>query len=236
MRYYTAFLFLIASLASAATVPKSATTVTEARHTTTEEVTSAAIPKVVLIEVHGMVDGYENDESTNVVKVPVAWYGSGAVISKDGLILSCNHLFVRKLEERSIVVKMSNDKRYLGLLLSQDWANDLSLIKIFPMRERLYFELGSPVVRGQRVFAFGAPLGLSKTVSIGYVQNVDVGASSNTLHSAGLNPGNSGGPLVTEDGKLVGINVSILLVNPFMRAEGMGQAVGLKSIKEYLKD
>jgi S1-C subfamily serine protease len=200
------------------------------------ELVRVSIPKVVTIEVHGIVDGYETDESTVITKIPVTWLGSGAIISDDGMILSCDHLFERKLEDRNIIVTMSNGRRYRAMLLAEDYKKDLSLLKIFPMRKMLYFTLGKPVVRGQKVFAFGAPLQYDKTVSIGYVQNLEVGNDKKTMHSASLNPGNSGGPLVTEDGSLVGVNVSILLVNFLMRAEGMGQSTSLKDIKEFLKD
>lgn len=200
------------------------------------EVIQASMPKVVMIEVSGMVDDYENANSTAMIKVPVTWYGSGAFISKDGMILSCNHLFERKLEDRKIVIKTFDGKKYLGFLLAQDWKNDQSLLKIFPLAPKAYFEIGKPVIRGMKVFAFGAPLVYDKTVSVGYVQNLEVGKSKYTMHSAALNPGNSGGPLVTEDGKLVGVNVQILLVNMFMRAEGMGESTSLKQVQSFLKE
>jgi S1-C subfamily serine protease len=200
------------------------------------DVVKESVPKVVMIEVSGIVDGYETDESTFTTKMPVGWLGSGSIISSDGMILSCDHLFSRKLEERLIIVKMSNGRKYRAIVLAEDYKKDLSLLKIFPMRKLPYFTLGNTVVRGQKVFAFGAPLGYDKTVSVGYVQNTEVGKDKTTMHSASLNPGNSGGPLVTEDGQLVGVNVSILLVNFLMRAEGMGQSTSLKDVRWFLKD
>lgn len=195
-----------------------------------------SIPKVVMIEVHGMVDDFESDTSTKVIKVPVTWVGSGSLISSDGMVLSCDHLFLRKLEDRLIIVKMSHGKKYRALLLSEDKKKDLSLLKIFPLHPLPYFPIGKPVVRGQKVFAFGAPLEYEKTVSIGYVENLAIGPDKRTLHSAAINPGNSGGPLVTEDGGIVGVNVTMTFMNPFMRAEGMGKATSLHDINLFLKE
>ena len=200
------------------------------------DVIQESMKKVVLIEVHGYVEDYETIFSTFTTRLPVNWLGSGTLISDDGMILSCDHLFLHKLDERTIVVQTPGGKKYVGFLLTQNAEKDLSLVKIFPLSKLPYFAIGKEPIRGQKVWAFGAPLGISKTVSTGFIENLDIGTEKHTLHSAALNLGNSGGPLVSEDGQLIGINVSVMMMDFLMRAEGMGRAINLTDIKEFLKD
>lgn len=201
------------------------------------DVIKTSMPKVVMIEVSGMVDAYETDESTVTIRKEVGFMGSGAFISSDGLILTCDHLFLKKLDDRKIIVKTYTGKKYRAMVLSEDRKKDLALLKVFPMASRPYFTIRSAaLIRGEQVFAIGAPLQMEKTVSVGYIQNLGVGEDKRTLHSASINPGNSGGPLVDESGNLIGVNVSYLLLNVFQRAEGMGQATSLTDIRTFLKE
>lgn len=202
----------------------------------TLNVVEASLSKVVLIEVTGTVDAYATDTSTHTVKRKVGWIGSGSFITGDGMVLTCDHLFGKKLEDRKVIVKTFSGKKYLALVLSENKDTDLALLKVFPIKTVPYFTFGKTVVRGQQVFAFGAPLQIEKTVSVGYVENLNVGNEHKTLHSASINPGNSGGPLVDTNGQLVGVNVSYLLENPMTRAEGMGQATSLHDINTFLKE
>lgn len=201
------------------------------------DVIKASMPKVVMIQVSGIVDVYEDDQSTFTVKKHISWIGSGAFISKEGMILTCDHLFEQKLQDEQVIVKTFNGKKYKAIILSQDAKKDLALIKVFPMKNLPYFTIGDvPLVRGQQVYAFGAPLQLEKTVSVGYIENLGVGDDKRTLHSAAINPGNSGGPLVDDLGNLIGVNVSFLMENFIMRAESMSQATSLVDIRQFLKE
>lgn len=195
-----------------------------------------SLPKVVTIEVTGTVNAYATETSTYTVKRKIGLIGSGAFISKDGIVLSCDHLFEHKLENREITVITMLGKTYRALLLAENKNTDLSLLKVFPLHDVHYFEIGKPVVRGQKVWAFGSPLEFTRTVSVGYIENLTVGDDKRTLRSAAINPGNSGGPLVSEDGKLIGVNVSSLFIDMFERAEGMEQAVSLHDIKVFLQE
>lgn len=202
--------------------------------TTYQHMIAASMPKVVLISVHGEILGYENDASTTTVTRKIGWIGSGAFISRDGYILTCDHLFEKKLDNREIIVTTNSGKKLRGFVVNEDAKHDLALLKVFEVAPEPYFEFGQPVSKGQVVFAFGAPIAITRTVSVGYVENLMIGPDKNTLHSAAINPGNSGGPLTTEDGRIVGVNVSMLMLNAFMRGEGMGQAVNLAEIKDFL--
>lgn len=193
-------------------------------------------PKVVTITVTGVKDA-EVDFSTwsTVIKAPVEYLGTGSIISKDGFILTCDHLFMVKMENREVTVINSAHKKYKAMIVDEDKKNDLALLKIFSPKELPFFSLGKGVVRGQQVLAFGSPLGIDRTVSVGYVENIGLTNRHLVMHSAAINPGNSGGPLTDNQGRLVGVNIEILMAEMFMRAEGMSIAVPFSSIEKFLK-
>ena len=151
--------------------------------------------------------------------------GSGVILSQDGLILTNAHVAGPKAVE--INVTLANLERVGAKLVGWDHWTDLSLLRIdlvdakkrgllfkhadFGDSERLYV--------GETVFAVGTPHGLTRTVTRGIISNnnryfedtegvdgYETGNFNTWLQTdAAINPGNSGGPLVTEDGKIVGI-------------------------------
>lgn len=250
MRYLIAgALLFAASIASASTttvkVPHIATTTVRVEKSTQATDIPAIQPmnliadsmsRVVMVKVSGTVWDYETYKSTYTVPMPAAWIGSGAFISEDGLVLTCDHLFSTKMDDEVVTVKSSTGKEYKAFVVAESSTTDLALLKTFPIAKMPYFKLGKQPVRGQQVLAFGAPLRLEKTVSVGFVENEASGDDpKRTLHSAAINPGNSGGPLVNTSGELVGVNVSHYMVNFLMRAEGLGNAVSMDDIEKFLK-
>lgn len=139
--------------------------------------------------------------------------GSGVVIESDGLVLTNNHV-VRDTER--IVVTLSDERRFDATIVGTDPDTDLALLRI-PARGLLAAELGDSdrLEVGEWVLAFGAPFGLSRTVTAGIVSatgRADVGIASyeNFIQTdAAVNPGNSGGPLVDLEGRVIGINTAI---------------------------
>jgi serine protease Do len=143
--------------------------------------------------------------------------GSGFIISKDGYILTNNHL-VGKAEK--VTVTFGKDKEMEAKIIGADPESDVAVIKIegtdLPCLE-LADSDGLEV--GEWVIAIGNPFGLSHTVTAGIVsakgRNSLDGLSSMAFQDfiqtdAAINPGNSGGPLLNLDGKAVGINAAIL--------------------------
>lgn len=247
--------FLIAALLLATTVAsaevKSSTTTPKAVHPVVAVATPtvkadipaiqpinlivAAMDRVVMVKVTGTMMDYETIFSTYTKRMPVGWVGSGAFISEDGLVLTCDHLFSAKMDDMVTTIKTASGKEYTAFVVAESSTTDLALLKTFPMNKMPYFKIGKQPVRGQQVLAFGAPLRLEKTVSVGFVENENSGdAPTRTLHSAAINPGNSGGPLINTDGELVGVNVSHYMVNFLMRAEGLGNAVTVADILKFL--
>jgi serine protease Do len=151
--------------------------------------------------------------------------GSGVILSQDGLILTNAHVAGPKAVE--INVTLSNLERVSAKLVGWDHWTDLSLLRLdlsdakkrglsfkhaeFGDSEKLYV--------GETVYAVGTPHGLTRTVTRGIISNnnryfedtegvdgYETGNFNTWLQTdAAINPGNSGGPLVTEDGRIIGI-------------------------------
>jgi len=144
--------------------------------------------------------------------------GSGVIISKDGYIVTNNHV-VENADEIEVVL---NDKRsFSATLIGTDPSTDLAVVKIDD-DDLPYLQFGdSDKVRiGEWVLAVGNPFNLTSTVTAGIVsakaRNINIlGRENNSAiesfiqTDAAVNPGNSGGALVNTDGLLIGINAAI---------------------------
>ncbi len=132
--------------------------------------------------------------------------GSGFVVSLDGKIVTNYHVI--KDAEKALV-KLSNGAFFpMESILASDAKRDLALIKVNGKNlPTLPVGDSKAVLVGQRVVAIGSPLGLENTVSDGIVsalRDEDDGVSW-IQTTAPVSPGNSGGPLLTMDGKVVGV-------------------------------
>jgi S1-C subfamily serine protease len=143
--------------------------------------------------------------------------GSGIVISPDGLVLTNSHVVG---SSKQIRVRDSEggvtDARVLGV----DPDTDLALLRADASRDLPFAALGNSknLRRGQLVVAIGNPLGFESTVTAGVVSAL--GRSIRSVNGrtvedviqtdAALNPGNSGGPLVSSAAEVIGINTAII--------------------------
>lgn len=132
--------------------------------------------------------------------------GSGFFITDDGYIASNAH--VTSSMQKPIVI-LRNGQQYQAQKISEDPRIDASIIHI-DIRNVAYFELGdaNDLYAGQTVLTVGNPGGLAFTITRGIVSYVgrDIKGVPYIQTDAAINKGNSGGPLVTDDLKVVGIN------------------------------
>ncbi len=165
--------------------------------------------------------------------------GSGVILSADGYIVTNNHVVqgARKIEVRlaSSSPQQAREATLVAKVVGLDHDMDLAVIKIektgLPF---LAFGDSNDLRQGQLVMAFGNPLGLEGSASMGIVSSV-----ARRLHAedpmvyvqtdAPINPGNSGGPMVDIDGKVVGINTFILTQSG--GSEGIGFAIPSNAVR-----
>lgn len=174
--------------------------------------------------------------------------GSGFIVAANGLVLTNRH--VVSLADAKYEVLTVDGKRYPAEILAKDALSDIAILKIDPGKHTLpTCELGdsSKVRLGQSVIAIGTALGLfQNSVSKGIVSGLarrirasEMGTAPTGMSEeltdiiqtdAAVNPGNSGGPLVDLDGKVIGINCAIVY-----GAQGIGFAIPTNRAKRDLE-
>ncbi len=141
--------------------------------------------------------------------------GSGVIISKDGYILTNNHV-VEDADE-VIVTLIGNSKEYKAKIIGTDPKTDLAVIKIDAKNLKpAKFGNSDNLLEGDIVFAIGNPFGVGESITQGIVSalnksGIGLNQYENFIQTdASINPGNSGGALVDSRGALIGINSAIL--------------------------
>lgn len=166
--------------------------------------------------------------------------GSGVLISDDGLMLTNHHVAGMR---RRWQVRVEN-KIFTADVLGSDPRGDITLLKLRDVRNMAHVKLGdSDRLRvGQPVIAIGNPFGTAEvagepTVTTGVISALNRFAGNYTdaiQTDAPINPGNSGGPLLTLDGKLIGINGQIRTRFGARANTGIGLAIPVNQIKRFL--
>ena len=140
--------------------------------------------------------------------------GSGFIFSKDGYILTNNHVVG---DADRMTVRLVDGREFAATLVGTDPPTDVAVIRIETEDELPILELGdsSALEVGEWVLAIGNPFGLSHTLTVGVVSatgrsSIGLADYENFIQTdAAINPGNSGGPLVNLDAEVVGINTAI---------------------------
>ncbi|MDR1742746.1 MAG: Do family serine endopeptidase [Dysgonamonadaceae bacterium] len=143
-------------------------------------------------------------------------FGSGVIISKDGYIITNNHVVENANE---VSVTLNDEREFTAKIVGADPQSDIALLKIDDKNDFPYLTFGNSddLKVGEWVLAVGNPFNLTSTVTAGIVSaknraNVvsnNLGIQSFIQIDAAVNPGNSGGALVNTRGELVGINTAI---------------------------
>jgi S1-C subfamily serine protease len=178
---------------------------------------------VVKIDVYKTVKG----------KLRPAGSGSGFIFSSDGFIFTNSHV-VHDAEK--IMVSLFNENEIEATLIGEDPDTDLAIIKVYTHGYSVakLGDAGSLQI-GQFVIAIGNPYGYQHTVTAGVVSALGRTLRTqsgrlvdNVIQSdAALNPGNSGGPMITTDAEVVGVNTAMI-----NGAQGLSFSVDINTAKE----
>ncbi|MDD5098240.1 MAG: trypsin-like peptidase domain-containing protein [Candidatus Pacebacteria bacterium] len=174
--------------------------------------------------------------------------GSGFIISKDGYVLTCNHVVEDADADYTVII--GPEHMHKAKVLTRDPLTDTAILKINSDVNLPFLKLGDSdkVELGETVMAVGNPLGeFEDTLSVGIVSGLsrkitaynhsfDTNSKATSLRGliqtdAAINPGNSGGPLVNMDGEAIAINTAMI-----MGAENIGFALPINYIKEDLSE
>jgi serine protease Do len=153
--------------------------------------------------------------------------GSGFIVAADGTVVTNNHVVK---DATSVSVTLDDGTTHQAKVIGRDPRTDIAVLKIDATRPLPFITLGNSrdVKPGEWVVAMGNPFGLGGSVTAGIVSAVsrDIGAGPYDQFiqvDAPINQGNSGGPLFTQDGKVIGMNTAIF--SPTGGSVGIGFAI-----------
>ena len=162
--------------------------------------------------------------------------GSGFVISKDGYVVTNNHVIA---DADEITVILQDDTRLPAELIGRDPKTDLAVLKVKPRKELTAVGFGdSSVARvGDWIVAIGNPFGLGGTVTAGIIsargRDINSGPYDDYIQTdASINRGNSGGPMFNLKGQVIGINTAIF--SPTGGSVGIGFAIPSSTAKPVI--
>ena len=170
--------------------------------------------------------------------------GTGFIISKDGFILTNNHV-VEDATKIQVSLYGDDDRFYNARLIGRDQLTDSALIELLekpagPLPE-VKFGDSSQMAPGDWVMAIGNPFGYTYTVTVGVISatqrglRVTDGRSNEMLQTdTAINPGNSGGPLLNVRGEVIGMNTAIITNSQNEGNIGIGFAVPSNTVRELL--
>ncbi|WP_347840651.1 Do family serine endopeptidase [uncultured Draconibacterium sp.] len=168
-------------------------------------------------------------------------FGSGVIMSEDGFIITNNHV----IENAQNIKVILNDKReFEARLVGADPSTDIALLKV-EAEDLPYLTYGNSdnLQLGEWVLAVGNPFNLTSTVTAGIIsaqgRNLGINQDQYRIESfiqtdAAVNPGNSGGALVNQQGNLVGINTAI--ASRTGSFTGYSFAVPVSIVKKVVED
>jgi len=223
------------------------------------ETVSPAVASINVIAIKNVRANYSADNSIFGLLFPEAYHrqkvkniGSGLIISADGYIVTNSHVVLNATE---ISVSLQDGFTYEATLAGIDEIADVALIKIHdpdnPKRQFDFAPLGDSedIIIGEWCIALGNPFGLfdvnkKPTATVGIVSgtNLDFGAKKDgTVYQdmiqtdASINNGNSGGPLINGEGKVIGINTFIYTGSNVDKGSiGLGFAIPINRVKEIV--
>ena len=170
--------------------------------------------------------------------------GTGIVISKEGFILTNNHVVEGATKIEVNFLGEENDIFHEAKVVGRDPLTDSALLQLVePKKDLVEVKFGdsAKMEPGDWVMAIGNPFGLSHTVSVGVISAtarsfpIAEQRSADVLQTdAAINPGNSGGPLLNARGEVIGINTAIYTDSRNAGNIGIGFAIPINSVRELI--
>ena len=206
---------------------------------TQESKTQTVTVRDPFYEFFGDMFGNRGGQQRQVQTPERVGFGSGVIISKDGYIVTNNHV----IDKADVIsVKLNDGREFKGRIIGTDPSTDLALVKIegedlptIPIGDSNQLKIG------EWVLAVGNPFNMASTVTAGIVSAKarSLGVYNNGVESfiqtdAAINQGNSGGALVNAQGELVGINS--VLYSPTGAYSGYGFAIPTSIMTKVIAD
>jgi serine protease Do len=200
-------------------------------------------PSVVTIDVTGLATVEDpNTRQTNYIAKEQA-LGSGIVVDPSGYIMTNNHVVEHATSISVLVYRRRNKpgggleegQRFPATLVGRDSLTDLALLKVnADGLPALTLADSDHVHVGQLCLAFGSPLGLENTVTLGVISSTQrqLNSAAPVVYlqtDAAINPGNSGGPLVDIQGQVIGMNT--MIASQSGGSEGVGFSIPSNTIR-----
>ena len=182
---------------------------------TKDSIVNIRTKKTVTVNTYNPLEELLFGRSGGVEKRESGALGSGFVVSEDGYIFTNNHV-VSNADE--IFVKFSDGREYKTKLIGTSPEVDIAVLKIEANEKfkPLEFSDSDKIEIGQWSIAFGNPMGLNDSMTVGVISaagrsSLGIEEIENFIQTdAAINQGNSGGPLIDINGKVIGVNTAIL--------------------------
>lgn len=182
---------------------------------TKDSIVNIRTKKTVTVNTYNPLEELLFGRSGGVEKRESGALGSGFVVSEDGYIVTNNHV-VSNADE--IFVKFSDGREYKTKLIGTSSEVDIAVLKIEANEKfkPLEFSDSDKIEIGQWSIAFGNPMGLNDSMTVGVISasgrsSLGIEEIENFIQTdAAINQGNSGGPLIDINGKVIGVNTAIL--------------------------
>ena len=182
---------------------------------TKDSIVNIRTKKTVTVNTYNPLEELLFGRSGGVEKRESGALGSGFVVSEDGYIVTNNHV-VSNADE--IFVKFSDGREYKTKLIGTSSEVDIAVLKIEANEKfkPLEFSDSDKIEIGQWSIAFGNPMGLNDSMTVGVISaagrsSIGIEEIENLIQTdAAINQGNSGGPLIDINGKVIGVNTAIL--------------------------
>jgi len=169
---------------------------------------------------------------------PMHGLGSGFIVSKDGMIVTNNHVVTGA---DTVKVKLADGRSFDAKVVGSDVLTDIAVLKVEADVDLPAVKFGSSddMRVGDEVVAMGNPFGLGGTVTTGIIsaksRNINAGPYDDFIQTdAAINRGNSGGPLFNNAGEVIGVNTAIL--SPDGGSVGIGFSVPSDLVQDIVAD